>query len=167
MAGCLLVRTALFRSSSVTGRCLPAARSAKRQSGNPSPMPSRSESNLAASLRSLLVAQSDRQCCAGRRLSGPWRITHCRTHAGTAEEAVFQPWRSHSVVVRRILLLGLIGFLIVLLQKHRRREQLEQTRLIQAQRHRGGGAHRRWINSLISAIRSGSSSRRSLSSGPR
>ena len=135
MAGCLLVRTALFRSSSVTGRCLPAARSRR---GNRTIL-RRCRAVPKQPAASLKVYWSRSPIDSAARVVGYQALGVSPIVVlaqALAEEAVFQPWRSHSVVVLAgtILLLGLIGFLIVLLQKHRRREQLEQTRLIQAQR---------------------------------
>jgi signal transduction histidine kinase len=56
--------------------------------------------------------------------------------AGLSARSVFQPWRAHArvVLIGAVVLLGLIGFLITLLQKYHERELHEQARLIQAQR---------------------------------
>ncbi|WP_047192158.1 hybrid sensor histidine kinase/response regulator [Microvirga vignae] len=60
---------------------------------------------------------------------------------GLAQQAVFQPWREHAAVVfiTAVILLGLIVALIFLVQKSRRREQIEQARLSRVQRLEGLG----------------------------
>ncbi|QRM29105.1 hybrid sensor histidine kinase/response regulator [Microvirga sp. VF16] len=60
---------------------------------------------------------------------------------GLAQQTVFQPWREHAVMeaISTAVLLGLVGALIVLVQRSRRREQAEQERLSRAQRLEGLG----------------------------
>jgi two-component system, NtrC family, sensor kinase len=60
---------------------------------------------------------------------------------GLAQQSVFQPWREHAIVVfiSAAILLGLIGALVFLIQKGRRREQIEQARLSRVQRLEGLG----------------------------
>lgn len=60
---------------------------------------------------------------------------------GLAQQTVFQPWREHATVVfiSAVILLGLTGLLILLVQKSRRRDQTEQARLSQVQRLEGLG----------------------------
>jgi signal transduction histidine kinase len=62
-------------------------------------------------------------------------------NVGLARQAVFQPWREHTAVVSlsAAILLGLIGALVLLVQKSRLRDQAEQARLSQAQRLEGLG----------------------------
>lgn len=62
-------------------------------------------------------------------------------NVGLARQTVFQSWREHTVVVSlsAAILLGLIGALVLLVQKSRRREQAEQARLSRAQRLEGLG----------------------------
>ncbi|MBD2750919.1 hypothetical protein IC232_30225 [Microvirga sp. BT688] len=57
------------------------------------------------------------------------------------QQTVFQPWREHAAVVffTAAILLGLIGALIVLVQRSRRREQAEQARFSRVQRLEGLG----------------------------
>ncbi|WP_376771080.1 ATP-binding protein [Microvirga soli] len=58
-----------------------------------------------------------------------------------SQQTVFQPWREHATVVfiTAAILLGLVGALIVLVQRSRRREQAEQIRLSRVQRLEGLG----------------------------
>jgi signal transduction histidine kinase len=60
---------------------------------------------------------------------------------GLAQQSVFQPWREHATVVAisAAILLGLIGTLIFLVQRSRRRDQIEQARLSRVQRLEGLG----------------------------
>jgi signal transduction histidine kinase len=60
---------------------------------------------------------------------------------GLAQQTVFQPWREHAIVVSisAAILLGLTGALIILVQKSRRRDQIEQARLSRVQRLEGLG----------------------------
>lgn len=60
---------------------------------------------------------------------------------GLAPQSVFRPWREHAAVVSitAAILLGLIGALIFLVQRSRRRDQIEQARLSRAQRLEGLG----------------------------
>lgn len=60
---------------------------------------------------------------------------------GLSQETVFQPWREHAAVVfiTAAILLGLVGALIVLVRRSRRRDQTEQARLSRVQRLEGLG----------------------------
>ncbi|MBB3020948.1 signal transduction histidine kinase [Microvirga lupini] len=62
-------------------------------------------------------------------------------NVGLAQRTVFRPWREHAIVVSisAVVLLGLIGALMVLIQKSLRREQAEQLRFSRAQRLEGLG----------------------------
>lgn len=60
---------------------------------------------------------------------------------GLAQQSVFRPWREHAAVVSitASILLGLVGALIFLVQRSRRRDQIEQARLSRVQRLEGLG----------------------------
>jgi signal transduction histidine kinase len=60
---------------------------------------------------------------------------------GLAQQTVFRQWREHATMVSitAAILIGLIGALVLLLQRSRRRDQIEQARLSRMQRLEGLG----------------------------
>ena len=137
--------TASSRCCCATVPFWPAARQPRRPSANPSRLPSRSTPTFHAAPQGVYWSTSP--------VDGTTRVVGYRALAtapalvlvGLAQQSVFQPWREHAAVVSvtAAILLALIGILIVLVQKSRRRDR-DRTGAAQPRAAaRGARAHRR------------------------